>query len=210
MKSLRLILTIVLAPLYSTLGVDQPNVVTDPVADYIARHKDDFRKDDEKNEHVIELEIDIDHDGKKDLLLASQKSSLFDSEYKNSVYVWDMYRKLSDGQYALIDQKKSSDETVKGQSIDLDPDKIYVGYIDEIKAWGILATYYLPKHSEVGFSAFVLRDGYFEDLNFPHPQNPTETYHLGDANTIPDLPQAYAHYFASPSTAKIVVLPQTY
>lgn len=85
-----------------------------------------------------------------------------------------------------------------------------MGYIDEIKAWGILATYYLPKHNQATFSAFVLRDNYFEELNFPHPQNPTETYHHDDANTIVDLPQAYVHYVASPSTAKVVVLPQSY
>ncbi len=149
------------------------------------------------------------------MFLSHENSGALSKEYVNRVYTWDLYLKLADGNYALMDAEKfqmdnGNTQILKGQSIAFDPSKVYVGYIAEVKVWGILAIYYLPKHNQATFAALVLRNNYFEELNFPYPQNPTETYHRDDANTIVDLPQAYAHYVASLTTITIVVLPQTY
>ena len=192
-------------------GVDS---IADPVSDYANRHKDDL-KTGGQSDHIIKIEVGLSNNGRQDMFLSHENSGILSEEYENRVYTWDLYLKLADGKYALMDAENvqiddNNMKVVKGQSIAFDPDKIYVGYISEIRAWGILATYYLPKHSEAAFSAFVLRSNYFEELNFPNPREPVGTYHRDDTNTIVDLPQAYVHYVTSPSTAKVVVLPQTY
>ena len=215
MKKLYWPLLIVLFSLHNLFGVDASRIVTDPVSDYISRHKTDLRKDDQKNEHLISLQIDVDNDGKQDVFLSSEQSGFFDDgSYENKVYIWDLYKKIDDSHYILLNAQKfkaaDGSEHTQDSEFDFDPRKIYVGYIREVKAWGLLATYYLPKHSEAEFSALVLRDGYFEELNFPNPSKPVGIYHRDDANTIVDLPKAFTHYVTSPSTAKVVVLPQTY
>lgn len=191
-----------------------PRIVTDPVADYIQRHTNDLRPTEERNEHVLKFEIDVDNDGKVDVFLSSEKSSLLNEEYDNAVRTWDLYKNEGGGNYAVIDQEKSTDnsQTYYHQSeFIFDPQKIYVGSISEIGAYGMLAMYYLPKKNEVYISAYILGNGYFETKNFPNPaSSEAGIYHRDDSGDIPDLPEGYHHYFATPPAQTVTVLPQTF
>lgn len=185
-------------------GFASPRIVTDPVADYVQRHTNDLRPPEERNEHVLKFEIDVDNDGKVDVFLSSEKSSLLSKEYDNAVRLWDLYKNEGGGNFSAIDQEKS---TVNAQTyyhsseFAFDPQKIYVGSISEIGAYGLLAMYYLPKKNEVQISAYIFGNGYFESKNFPNAaQLESGIYHRDDSGNIPDLPDEYKHYFATPPT----------
>lgn len=222
MKSRQLIIL-----LFSTLvisldiGLASPTtrVVNDPVLDYIQRHNDRLRSSDEKNEHVLEFEIDVDGDGKTDVFLSSEKSSLMrggDEGYENDVRSWDLYKNLGEGKYAVIDQEKSTvgSETYFHLSEFLfDPSKIYIGPISELGgSYGMLAMFYISKKNGAYIFAYVVGNGYFESKNFPDPAAAeVGMYHRdGDSENIPDMPDAYKHYFATPPTQTVTVLSQTF
>ena len=77
-----------------------PRIVTDPVADYVQRHANDLRPPEERNEHVLKFEIDVDNDGKVDVFLSSEKSSLLSKEYDNAVRAWDLYKNEGGGSFS--------------------------------------------------------------------------------------------------------------
>lgn len=52
-------------------------------------------------------------------------------------------------------------------------------------------------------AAYVLKDGCFENLNFPDPTKPPAVYHRDDNGNIPDMPRSVAKYFATPLKAKV-------
>lgn len=191
-----------------------PRIVADPVADYIKIHSDDFREQEDKNEHVIKLEVDLDNDGKIDIFLSSEKSALLTKEYKNNVRCWDLYKNVGGGKYSVIDQQKSKSETGEyyhSSYFLFDAEKFFIGNIKEINSFGILATYYLDKKNLVYFSSYTLRDGYFEEKNFPDENSlESDVFHRDDNGNIPDLPDKYQHYFTKPPTQKVVVLSQKY
>lgn len=191
-----------------------PRIVTDPVADYIQRHANDLRSAEERNEHVLKLEIDVDNDGKIDLFLSSERSALLNEEYDNAVRAWDLYKNEGGGNYSVIEREKStanSQTYYHPSELAFDPQKIYVGSTSEIGAYGMLAMYYLPKKNEVYISAYIFGNGYFEVKNFPNPAEPEAgVYHRDDSGQIPDLPEGYRHYFTNPPKQTVTVLSQTY
>ena len=212
MKAFHL-LTLALISMVCSLRADVG--VLDTTSDYISRHRSDLRKDTDKPEHVIKIEIDTRGNGRKDVLLSTEKSSHYGTnQYENNVYVWDLYLNLGNGRYLLFDRKKAEVDPgvvgfLNGQTIDLDPSKIYVGQISELGVYGILAIYYLPKHNEVMLSAFVFHPDYFEELSFPDFTKTSGIYHRDDRNEIQDLPAAYKHYLST-TPITITTLPDTF
>lgn len=193
-------------------GANSPRIVADPITDFTARHKNDVRGESGKNERVIKLEMDIDNDGRKDVLLSSEMSGV-DAEYENRVHNWDVYRKLEDGRYASIELHQfnmpDGPELLQG-SVQFDPDVFHLGFIKEVNAFGILATFYLQRHNGVELWAYVLRGDHFEVLNFPDPKKTPEIYHRDDANNIPDLPETARAYLIRPSIKKVIVSPSSH
>jgi hypothetical protein len=75
----------------------------------------------------------------------------------------------------------------------------------------MLAMYYIPKKNGAYISAYLLGNGYFESKNFPDPAaSEAGMYHRDDNGNILDLPDEYKHYFATPPTQTMTVLPQTF
>lgn len=211
MKISQLVLASIVLAFGNVFGIESPKIVVDPIADYITRHKDDLRAESEKNEHIVKIEVDLDNDGRKDLFLSREKSAILSEEYENKVYVWDLYRKLQDGRYELINTEKSKNDDGSTNFIEsefiFDPTKFYVGYISENKAYGMLVTYYINKHNGVELSTYVAHGDYFEKLNFPNENKPVVVYHRDDTDKIPDLPDAAQHYVDHPPAEKMVIVP---
>lgn len=207
MKTIKPLTLAIILGLGHAFGANSPRIVADPITDFTARHKNDVRGESQKNEGVIRLEMDIDNDGRKDTLLSSEVSGV-DAESENRVHNWDVYRKLEDGRYASIELHQfnmpTGPELLQG-SVQFDPDIFYLGFIKEVNAFGILATFYLPKHNGVELSAYVLRGDHFEVLHFPDPKKTPEVYHRDDANNIRDLPETARSYLVKPSIKKVVV-----
>lgn len=190
-------------------------IVTDPVADYIQKHGNRLRSQEEKNEHVLKFEVDVNNDGKIDVFISSEKSSLMSKEYENAVRLWDLYKNEGEGNYSVIEQKKStanSQTYYHSSEFEFDPQKVYIGPITELGGtYGILAMYYIPKKNGAYISAYILGSGYFESKNFPDPTSAEAgMYHRDDSGNIPDLPEGYRHYFATPPTQTVTVLSQTF
>jgi hypothetical protein len=211
MKTIKPLTLAIILGLGYAFGANSPRIVADPITDFTARHKNDVRGESEKNEGVIRLEVDIDNDGSKDVLLSSEMSGV-DAESENRVHNWDVYRKLEDGRYASIELHQfnmpDGPELLQG-TVQFDPDIFYVGFIKEVNAFGILATFYLPKHNGVELLAYVLRGDHFEVLHFPDPKKTPEVYHRDDANNIPDLPETARSYLVKPSIKKVIVSPSS-
>jgi len=141
-----------------------PRIVTDPVADYIQRHSTDLRSQEKRNEHVLKFEIDINNDGKVDIFLSSENSSLLSKEYDNPIRAWDLYLNEGDGNFSVIDKEKITDDGqtyYDSSEFVFDPQKIYVGSIHELGAYELLTMYYLPKKNKVQISAYVLEKDWF-------------------------------------------------
>lgn len=196
-------------------AIADPKIVNDPVSDYIQRHSTDLRTQEQRNEHVLKFQTDLDNDGKLDVFLSSEKSSLLREEYDNDVRTWDFYKDVGGGNYAIIGQEKSTDGTqtyFTFSRFEFDPEKVYIGTISEMGGgYGMLAMYYIPRKSGAYISAYILGNGYFETKNFPDPAAPEAgMYHRDNSGKIPDFPAVYKHYFALPPTQKIIILPQTF
>ena len=184
---------------------EQLRIVADPVGDY---RQSAFATSSIPGDHIIKLEVDVDNDGKKDIFLSCDKSCLHDhTEYENNVYTWRLYRNLGNGRYAVLDRQRFKNpgaEFLEG-SFDFDPEKAFVGFIKEANAYGLLAMYLIPKHNKALLSAYVLRVNYFEMLNFPDPEKPSEVYHYDIGWDVPDLPDAYKRYFVKPLEKPVMV-----
>lgn len=201
---------------YNFSAVADPRIVTDPVSDYISRHSTDLRLPEERNEHILKFEVDVNSDGKMDIFLSSEKSALVrGDQYENDVRLWDLYLKIGEGSYAVIDQEKSaagSDTYLHYSNFLFDPQRVYVGSINEVGgASGMLAMNFVPRKNGVYISAYIPGNSSFESKNFPDPMaSEAGMYHRDDSGNIPDLPDAYKHYFATPPSQTMTVLPQTF
>lgn len=188
-------------------------VVTEPVADYMQRHAEDLRSIDEKGEHVIMVKLDVDHDGKIDVFLSTESSSLLAEEYANNVRKWDLYKNEGNGSYSVVDQEQSTADSqiyLHQSEFVFDSQNLYVGAINEIGAYGLLGFYHLNKRNGVTLSVYVLRDGFFESKNFPDPTASSPVYHRDSNGNIPDLPDVYRHYLSGMVPRIVTVLPQTF
>jgi hypothetical protein len=212
MKKLNSCALVIILAINYAFGADSPRVIADPMTDFAARHKNDARGETEKSEKVVRLEMDIDNDGRVDVLLSPEKTGL-ETEYENRVHIWDVYRKIDDASYAAIELHKfdmpDGPQLLRG-AVQFDPDMFYLGFIKEVNAFGILATFYLPKHNGVELSAYALRGDHFEVLHFPDSQKSPEIYHRDDSNSIPDLPETARSYLVKPSIKKVIVSPSSH
>lgn len=208
MKKIWTLALIVISSFSHALGAGPLRVVADPLADFSEQHKNDLRNEDARDERIVRLEVDLDNDGRQDVLLSAEKTGQEDGEYENRVYTWDVYRKLGDGSFAAMELQKfetpDGPQLLQGR-IEFDPDMFYVGFVKEANAYGLVATLYLPKHNGVELSTYVLRGDYFEQLNFPEPKNPAKIYHRNETNDVPDLPETARTYLAKPSLKMVTV-----
>lgn len=191
---------------------DPARIVADPLLDFTNLHKNKVKID--GGERMLRIDLDIDGDGEKEIFLT--RESFLDKECENRVYRWDMYKKLGNGSYAVVNQKRSKwgdslngkkfDEIVRSQPVVFSPDQLYVGRVKELNAFGLLTMNYGKKHNEITVIAIVWKEGYFEEVNFPNPNSPPAIYHRGD-NGISDMPESIASYFASPQKEKAEAVP---
>lgn len=192
-----------------------PRIVADPVADFIRRHCRDLRSAEQKNEHVLKFEVDVDGDGMPDVFLSSEKSLLLSGgDYENDVHSWDFYKNLGGGNYSVIDQEKvtvGGDTYSHASAFLFDPAKLYVGPISEVGGNGLLAMYYVPRQNGAFVSAYIVTSDLFEIKNFPDPVSvQPQVYNRDDNGGIPDFPDACKHYFATPPAQSVTILSQTY
>ncbi len=109
----------------------QQTLITDPKADFLANSGPG------PTDQLFKLEADINHDGLPDVFLALSVDDK-DTEEVGDSYSWILYIAQPGGGYIKAAQKDDSGNLITDGIVTFRKDAYFVGYIPEIKGYGLL------------------------------------------------------------------------
>ncbi len=110
----------------------QQTLISDPKADFLAELAMDS-----PNDQLLELVADVNYDGLPDVFLA-YSISCKDTADVGDGYAWSLYVAQPGGGYFKAAVKDTSGHTSSNRLIDFRKDAYVIGYIPEIKQYGLL------------------------------------------------------------------------